>query len=170
MIDPNRKLFPADKNYILKQVQSELMDEVLAAGVEQAISNYLQKHNPMGLRDDAIEKIENYSYQRTTVLDEFYLELATIFRYFNHDNQLELLFDGRSHFEDFANEWRTTYLKWIDSFSKQPAFLKAILGATVYYPGEHGARLINNRLKSFINKYFNLKVYKYRGVMEYSVA
>ncbi len=170
MIDTNRKLFPADKNYILKQVQSELMDEVLAAGVKRAISNYVLKHNPMGIRDEAIDKIENYRYERTGVLDEFYLELAAIFRYFNHDNQLEILFDGRSHFEDFANEWRTSYLKWIDSFSNQPAFLKAFLGATVYYPGKHGAVLINNRLKAFINKYFNLKVYKYRGVLEYSVA
>jgi hypothetical protein len=146
------------------------MDELLASGVALALSNYLRLHNPMEIRDTVVDRIENYNYQKSGVLDEFYLELAAIFRYFNHDNQLELLFDGRSHYDEFSKQWRYTWMQWIDTFSNQPTFLKAMLGATVFYPGNHGGTLISNRLKVFLNKHFNVKVYKYRGVMEFSVA
>ena len=146
------------------------MDELLASGVALALSNYLRIHNPLGIRDDVIDRIEDYNYQKSGVLDEFYLELAAIFRYFNHDNQLELLFDGKSHHEEFSKQWRSCWMKWINTFSNQPMFLKAILGATVYYPGNQGGMLISNRLKVFLNKHFNVKVYKYRGVMKFSVA
>lgn len=165
MIHPHTKQFPADKNYILKQVQSDLKENVLATGIRRGIANYLQIHNPLGFRDATIDKIEGYRTDSPHALDEFYWELAAIYRYQNKENQLAFIFDGRSHYEVFTTEWEEAFCNFIDLCSTHPTFLKAFLGATVFYPGERDAVLVANRLVSFVNKKFSLKVYKYRGVV-----
>jgi hypothetical protein len=170
VIHPHVKQFPADKNYILKEVQSNLKTELLVLGVQRAISNYLSLFNPLGLKDETVIRIEAYQLDNNHALHEFYLELAAIYRYLNHGNQLELLFDGTSHYQVFASDWKLSFLDSIDQFSKHETFLKAFLGASVFYPGEQGGSMISNRLKSFLNKWFQLKVYKYWGVKDFQVA
>jgi len=170
LLHSDLKQFPADKNYILKEVQSDLMEISLEQITSRAISNYLRLYNPMGLRDSTIEKIEAYRLGSNHALNEFYLELAAIYRYLNHGNQLELLFDGSSHYDLFRVSWGECLIEWIDEFSLNETFLKAFLGATVYYQGEQSAELIRNRLRSFLNKRFQLKVYKNWGIREFEVA
>ena len=170
MIHPHFKQFPADKNYILKEVQADLMPRLLLSGTDKALANYLRLYNPLGLKDEVTEKIESYKLGEEHALYEFYLELAAIYRYQNHGNQLELLFSGKSHYEIFATEWEQSFLDAIDTFSLQETFLKSFLGATVFYPGVQGGELICNRMKSFLHKYYQLKVYKHWGVKEFQVA
>ena len=55
MIYANLKLFPKDKNYILKEVQSHFKTPLLTWAVELIIQKYLEMHNPMGIKDDTIE-------------------------------------------------------------------------------------------------------------------
>lgn len=169
MLHTNLKQFPADKNYILKEVQADLMEGLLKDITSRAISNYLKLYNPLGLRDETIEKIEAYQLAKHA-LSEFYLELAAIYRYINEGNQLEFMFDGRSHYELFEVSWTKCLLGWIDDFCLSESFLKTFLGATVYYQNEQSAELINNRLKSFLHKRFQLKVYKHRGIRDYQAA
>jgi len=59
---------------------------------------------------------------------------------------------------------------WIDEFCEYEHFVKAIIAGTVFYSNPQSAQLVAARLKLFINKFFNLKVYKYRGVQLYKVA
>ena len=149
-----------------------MMPKLLISGVDMALTNYLRLYNPLGFQDDLTEKIELYQLGvgDKHALHEFYFELAAIYRYQNHENQLELLFNGKSHFEIFALEWEQSFFEAMDKFSSQESFMKAFLGATVFYPGEHGAILICNRLKSFLHKYYQLKLYKNWGVKEFQVA
>ncbi len=170
LIHSGLKLFPNDKNYILKEVQFDLKETLLKLTVRKVIRNYMAFHNPLGLIDDTIEAMGNYRFSNKHVLDEFYFDLAAIYRYHNCDNQLELIFEGCSQYEKFAAGWETVFKSWIVDFCKYPHFLKAVLGATLFYPGRQGAQLINSRFKLFLSKHFNLKVYKHKGVMEVKSA
>lgn len=173
MISPYQKLFPADKNYILKHVQADLRESLISKVVYRVINNYLFNYNPMGLKDPAIEQIENYIHNPRRdgyALYEFYLELAVIYRYRNHDNQLEIMFEGADHYDMFATEWEKQLLEWTDEFCQHPHFVKAVIGGTVFYSNRHSADLVSGRLKTFLNKQFGLKVYKYRGVQAYKAA
>jgi len=57
LINPQLKQFPADKNYILKEVQANMMPKLLISGVDRAFANYLRLYNPLGFRDDLTDKI-----------------------------------------------------------------------------------------------------------------
>ena len=170
MIHPDLKLFPQDKNYILKEVQVDLKELLLKSAVGQVICDYIAFHNPLGLIDDTIKALGDYRFSNKHALDEFYFDLAAIYRYYNCDNQLELIFEGCSQYEKFATEWETIFKSWINDFCKYPHFLKAVLSATVFYTGSRGAQLISSRFKLYLSKYFHLKVYKYKGIMELKSA
>jgi len=174
LIHTNLKLFPKDKNYILKEVQSHFKESLLTSTVNIVIRKYLELHNPLGIRDDTVEAIESYDggggRGTTGSLDDFYYGLAAIYRYQNCDNQLELIFAGHTQFEKFSKEWQETYEYWITEFCQYAHFLRAVLGLTVFNPGPEGSILLGNRLKHLLSRHFNLRVYKYRGVIELKVA
>jgi hypothetical protein len=160
-----RKYFPFDKNYILKEAQLQLESELLLHLVEACKQTYLIRCNPLGLIDTSIEKILAHKGRDFSLLQEFYYDLAAIYRYQYGDNQLELLFDGTDHFTKFSNDWREAFRHWLHQFLKSEHFLKAILEATVFYPADRKAHLAANRLKSYYAQHFDLKVYKHRGIM-----
>ncbi len=164
------KLFPLDKNYILKEAQFVQRQELLTLLVKRAIQFYRQNHNPLGLVDDTIADINQSRAPRYNKLFEFYQDLAGIYRYLSPDNQLELMFDGRSQFDKFQEQWREQFLAWAEKFYQSPTFLRAVLEAAVLSEGEAKAQLAANRFKVFLAQHFNLKVYKYRGIQEFKSA
>lgn len=166
----HQKLFPLDKNYILKEAQLSAKQYLLDRLVQEVKSSYLLYCNPLGLEDDTILKIRNYKKYDTSLLEEFYDNLAGIYRYKFGSNQLEFLFDGKDHFEKYQEEWAEMFMEWIRSFCKEENFLKAILEVTIFYPEGRKALLAGNRLKTFITQQLYIKVYKYRGIVPLKIV
>ena len=165
-----QKLFPLDKNYILKEAQIATELQLLNKLVQEVISSYLFYCNPLGLEDDTVLKIKNSRHFKTAMLKDFYEILAGIYRYKFGSNQLELLFDGKDHFVKYQEDWSETFMDWIRDFSKDENFLKAILEVTIFYPEERKALLAGNRLKAYISQHLYIKVYKYKGIVPLKVS
>ncbi len=169
-LDKYNKLFPADKNYILKEAQIALKASLLDYTVDFAKSAYLRYFNPLGLEDDTILKIKAHQSSSNEHLEDFYVHLAGIFRYKYGDNQLEFLFDGTDHYDKYEQDWDSTYKAWLENFAPQLHFLKAVLEATVFYPKDRKAALACNRMKAFITQQFDLKLYRYKGIVAMKIA
>lgn len=165
-----QKLFPLDKNYILKEAQVATEKELLNRLVEEVRFSYLQYCNPLGLEDDTVLKIKNYNKFNTTRLEEFYEHLAGIYRFKFGSNQLELLFDGKDHFEKYQEDWSEIFIEWIRGFCREENFLKAILEVTIFYPEGRKALLAGNRLKTYISQQLYIKVYKYKGIVPLKIS
>ncbi len=160
----DRKLFPSDKNYILKEVQENQKDSLICHLVEYVKDFYLQVHNPLGLIDKTIIKIRDSSDYPIEPLYNFYYDLAAIYRYQYGEVQLEFIFDGRSQEEKYKAEWEGYFKKSIHEYCYNIHFLKAVLEITVFHPKDRIAHLAGNRMKYFIEQHFDLKVYRYRGI------
>lgn len=160
-----RKLFPLDKNYILQEAQAASKPYLLNALVEKVKACYLRYCNPLGLEDDTVLKIKNCIDYDTHLLADFYEHLAGIYRFKYGSNQLEFIFDGRSHLEKYQEEWEAAFMGWVLEFCSEENFLKAILEVTIFYPKGRKALLAGNRLKVFIAQQFYMKVYKRRGIV-----
>jgi len=170
LVDPTIKLFPADKNYILKEAQVSLKDVLIEKTAFRVLHAYRSHYNPLGIVDEFILTLENYTFESNPVLEGLYFDLAVYYRFQNADNQLELLFDGDSHFKKYSKDWEEAYLQWIDELCSNYYFIKTLIGATVFYPGPQAEVLLHSRIGAFLNKHFKLKIYKHRGIHEMSVA
>ena len=160
-----RLLFPQDKNYILKEAQENTREALLTELAESVRQTYLQHHNPLGLKDDTIEAICNCAKPVIENLENFYAELAGVYRYKIGSNQLEFIFSGKSHYEKYLDDWREAFEMWTEDFLTSRYFLRAVLEATILAPYERASLLASNRLKVYLSQYFQLKVYKYRGII-----
>jgi hypothetical protein len=165
-----RKLFPADKNYILREVQSSSRKALLRQLVELVKSNYLAQSNPLGLLDDTVLRIQRSRRFPYAAFDEFYGDLAALYRYWHGEVQLEFLFDGKSHYQKYQVEWREYFLEYSREFMKNRFFERAVLDIAVFHRDGRTARLAGSRLKYFLIQYFGIKVYKYRGIRLFSEA
>ncbi|MDN5216370.1 hypothetical protein QQ020_30155 [Fulvivirgaceae bacterium BMA12] len=166
----SRKYFLLDKNSLLKEVQAEKKAAFLHTLIEKVKTDYLRQCNPLGLVDDTVLSIQAYQSYDVKHLEEFYDLLSGIFRYQIGTNQLEFLFDGKTHYEKYLEDWESCFHNWMTKFCQQDRFLKAVLAVTVFYENEHSAILAENRLKYFISHYFGLKLYRYKGIMQMHVA
>jgi len=164
------KLFPHDKNYILREAQNSLEDMLLYWMVEFVKERYQIQNNPLGLVDDTILKIRKTKKYSLEQLEEFYSEIAAIYRYKNADNQLELLFDGTTHEERFRKDWEAAFKRWSNEFGQNPNFLRAVLEATIFFPKDRKAHLAGNRMKALTSQYFEMKVYKNKGLRRLKTA
>ena len=171
LVHQSRKniLFPQDKNYLLKEAMFVQKDDLLHHLVNTVKEYYQKVHNPLGLIDDTITKITN-SQISVKKLSEFYDDLAGIYRYKYGYNQLEINFDGIDHFEKFKLEWNNKFKQWILNFCTYKPFLKAVLEAAIFYPEHQKAELASSRFKVILAHFFELKVYKYKGINEFRVA
>lgn len=170
MVKYPHKLFKYDKNYLLKEAQKSSRDQLLKSMIDRVKDHYLTFHNPMGLIDSAIIKIKgsrNYNLQN---FEFFYNYLCGIYRFQNPDNQLEISFEGKPHLEIFKEQWEKAFLLWIDEFVKRENFIKAVLEATVFYCGSHKEIMAHQRMKNFLTSYFDIKLYKYKGLVAMKVA
>ena len=166
----DRKLFPKDKNYILKEAQTDASLFLLEKMRDIVIDMYFETFNPLRLHDDTTAAILKNAKADINNLLPFYYELAGIYRYKFGDNQLEFLFDGRSHYDKYSAEWKETFIAWIHELGNHKPFIRAILEATVLAHDNLRIELILQRLKILIAQVFEVKVYKYRGIQELSVA
>jgi len=160
-----RRLFPSDKNYILSAVQDEQKDKLLEYLVYYVKQYYLQNYNPLGLIDDTILEIKNAKSFPKYPFDEFYHDLAAIYRFKHGEVQLEFLFDGMTHYDKYKADWKRFFKQSIKSYCLNKFFIRAVLDISVFHKQDRVAYLAGDRLKYFLTNYFGMKVYKYRGIM-----
>lgn len=166
----SRNFFLLDKNYLLKQIQQENKTIYLDYLISEVKNAYLRNCNPLGLIDDTVLSIQSYQNYEIDHLEELYDLLSGIFRYQIGTNQLELLFDGKNHYDKYKEDWESCFKDWVSNFSGNERFLKLVLAITVFYHDEFNAILVKNRLKNFISSYFNLKIYRYKGLIKSDAA
>jgi hypothetical protein len=164
------KLFTLDKNYLLKEAQLQQKDHLLHELVNRVRNTYLREYNPLGLMDDVIEKLIQTNEPRLEPLVNFYFELAGIYRFKYGENQLEFLFDGMPHIEKYAKDWQRQFRRWTGQFYQQKHFMRAVLEGSILNADPQADHLIEIRLKYFLEQYFGLRIYKYRGIRKIQVA
>lgn len=162
----HRRLFQADKNHILMEAQAFQEEKLLRSMVDFVKQYYLKHYNPLGLVDDTILEIQKSSDFPIQEFEDFYHDLAAVYRFRHGEVQLGFLFDGSSHFEKYCEEWELYFKQNILAFCANKFFIKAVLDISVFHKHDRVASLAGGRLKYFLTNYFDLKIYKYRGIME----
>jgi hypothetical protein len=158
-----QKLFPMDKNYILRQAQSVMEEEMLDLMVFELKKSYTQLYNPLMLIDETYGKILDTHEFPKDRLRMIYRQLCGIYRYKNGNNQLELLFDGRSHIDKFKEDWHFHLSSWIKEMGKYDQYVKNILRMTLLFDTDSRAEWSENQCKAFINQFFELRIVKRKG-------
>jgi hypothetical protein len=167
MID---KLFPLDKNYILRQAQFVLEEELLDQMVYELKRSYTYLYNPLQLMDQTYAMILDTFQFPSDRVRLIYRQLSGIYRFKNRDNQLELLFDGRTHFDKFKEDWEACFIVWLRELGQHEQYVKTMLRMTLLYDTESRAEWAENHCKAFINQYFELKVVKRQGELRLKVG
>src|SRR5690606_1175952 len=161
-----QKLFPLDKNHIFRQAQSLLEERLLDLMLDELKIAYTMWYNPLGLMDDTYVQILNIRSFPKDRIRVIYEQLCGIYRYRYASNQLEFLFDGRSHLEKYQEEWVEQFLVWVKELGKQETYVKTMLRMTLLFDTDSRAEFSENRCKSFINEYFGVKVIKRKGQLK----
>ena len=161
------RLFLLDKNHILKQAQKDLKLELQALLIDKIKEGYFTLYNPLRLRDETTEVIEDFRPIHFSLFDELYDVLCGIYRFEIGDNQLELLFDGRNHYDKYIEDWKESFIQYADQLCTRQNFIIAGLELSVYYDPQRRSELAQNRMKLCVFNHFGLKVYKYKGLQKY---
>ena len=167
----HRKFFPRDKNYILEEAQLSLQNPLLTYLLDYVKVEHLLRNNPLGIMDDTFIKIQQHATEDLFQLEEFYLNLAGVFRYLYYsDNQLQLSFDGQDDFTRYQRQWSDQFKQWTKNFCRDENFRKAILELTVFYPQDYTPQMSGLRLSAYISKTFDLKIDAQKGILKKGVA
>lgn len=161
-----QKLFPLDKNHLFRQAQSLLEERLLEEMVVELRKAYTLWYNPLGLMDDTYVQILGNNKFPKDRISIIYEQLSGIYRYQYTSNQLEFLFDGRSHLEKYQDDWQMQLGLWLKELGKHESYVKTMLRMTLLYDTESRAEFAENRCKSFINDYFGVKVIKRKGQLK----
>lgn len=165
-----QKLFPLDKNYILRQAQSVLEEELIDRMIFELKRSYTLLYNPLCLMDPTYERIlDTFDFPRDRV-KMIYRQLCGIYRYKHGDNQLEFLFDGRTHFEKFQEDWSEALIHYVQRLGNHEQYVKTLLRMTILFDTESRAEWAENHCKAFINQFFELKVVKRQGELRLKVG
>ncbi|EIM77186.1 hypothetical protein A3SI_07859 [Nitritalea halalkaliphila LW7] len=160
------KLFPLDKNYILRQAQSAMLEQGIGLMKEEIIRSYVAYFNPLQLPESTYTTIITREEVPEASLSLLYAQLSGIYRLRFGSNQLELLFDGRSHFEKFQDDWTAALRLWMRQLGQDPAFIKSCLRLSFLYEHEQQAIWAENQAKRLINTFFEVKIIKRKGELK----
>lgn len=166
----NAKLFTLDKNFLLKEAQIQIKENLLVDLVKKVKKIYLTDYNPLGLIDKTIETIRRCHHPGIEFMERFYFEMAGVYRFKYGENQLEFIFDGSSHHDKYKKDWMKTFRRWTEDFCKYPHFIRTILEGSILSPGPELHSNLEIRLKLFLEQYFKLRVYKYHGIKKIRAA
>ena len=164
------RLFTLDKNYLLKQAQEQLREYLLNELVHQVRNIYIREYNPLGIIDSTIEQVSHPKSFDIEFLNHFYYELSGIYRYKHGENQLEILFDGSTHFDKYLRDWKRAFHRWTHEFMEQRHFLRAVLEGAFLKPDPSTYHLVEVRLKLMMESYFGLRIYVYHGIRRIHAA
>ncbi|WP_057936836.1 hypothetical protein [Algoriphagus resistens] len=165
-----QKLFPLDKNYILRQAQSVLEEELIDRMIFELKRSYTSLYNPLQLMDTTYAQIlDTFEFPRERVR-MIYRQLCGIYRYKHGDNQLEMLFDGRTHLEKFQDDWSVAFISYVRELGIHGQYVKTMLRMTLLFDTESRAEWAENHCKAFINQHFECKVVKRQGELRMKVG
>lgn len=156
--------FEKDKNIILKAAQEVNFEKLSKLMASIVIDSYTTLFNPLGLVDDTYQRILDYQFDNTSELKGIYDNLGVAYRYKYGDNQLEIIWDGMSHEEKYAEEWSKTFKNWVNELSVNPNFVKGILQLSVFNDGDKNVIFVKNGLKAIINDFFEIKIVTRKGL------
>ena len=165
-----RKFFAFDKNYLLEEAQLLVQNDLLAALLEKVKDRYFILHNPLGLDDSLSIRIDRFRLRNKMPLNDFYQNLAGIYRYKYGQNQLEFLWNGADHIEKYKSEWTGFFEEATDKFCAGDLFIQAVLDLTVFLPENRNAQLAESRMNHFMLQHFDVRIHKQRGIVEMKVA
>lgn len=126
---------------------------------------FLEINNPLGLMDSFAVRIEGNSNTALDPLYPFYEIISAVYRLQKGTNQLEILWNGKDHEDQYAEEWKAAFRDWTESFFRDNIFLQAVLDLTVFYPSNGQPQLAENRMQAFILRRFDLKWHKSKGML-----
>ena len=132
--------------------------------------SYTFLFNPLQIMDQTYSKIINSKEFPLDRLRLIYRQLCGIYRFRNGNNQLELLFDGRTHFEKFQEDWKVALMDYLTQLGQHEQYVKTMLRMTLLYDTETRAEWAENNCKSFINQFFDLKIIKRQGELRLKVS
>lgn len=165
-----QKLFPLDKNYILRQAQSELEEDLIDRMVFELKRSYTLLYNPLRLMDQTYAQIlDTFEFPRDRVR-LIYRQLCGVYRFKHGDNQLEMLFDGRTHLDKFKEDWSAALIGYVQELGIYEQYVKTMLRMTLLFDSESRAEWAENHCKGFINQHFELKVVKRHGELKLKIG
>ncbi|MEO9872693.1 hypothetical protein [Ekhidna sp.] len=151
------KYFTQDKNYLLKSVQAFSKEVLLKDWLDQVLSAYSLQHNPMGLEDDFIIELRKKITIGKNLIEDNYDILAAVYRHNHADNQLEIMWDGRSHMEAYDTDWKAMYDKWIAQLSMVKEIQRSIIKYAVSEGGiDH--TFLKQAVRRAILSHFNMRM------------
>lgn len=162
------KFFPLDKNYLLERAQLRTEHRLLRQLFGRVQQHYTWRFNPLGLNDPTSERIGAYPANDLALLHTFYVRLAGVYRYKFGCSQLEILWDGSDHEQEYQKSWSRFFLETIEGFCRNELFIRAVLDLTVFRQ-EPAPALLSNRMNHFLSQAFALKIGK-TGIREVRVA
>jgi len=166
-----RKFFPADKNYLLKEAQSNIEDELRNQLMGMIRKLYFAQFNPLGIEDDFVISLKSASIGHDDFLEKPYEVLAALYRYQYGDNQLELLWDGTSHLSYYEDQWKAKYRDWlIEICMNKPSFTRALIKFIFNLDNQMNSEFIERYLCTSILEHFGFKLYKKKGLISIQSA
>ena len=162
------KQFQNDKNYILKNIQTECRNEFLMNLIRKSVNAYEQKSNSLKLNDSISNYLKKNNIKDFNNLNFFYRKLSAIYRFKYGETQLSFLWDGRSHEDYYKERWRSFFTVETEKLINNISILKMILSVTVFNLGKDRILSSQYKLSSYIRKNFNAQVFKRKGVINYS--
>lgn len=151
------KYFSQDKNYLLKSVQAFSKEILLDQWLQQILASYSIQHNPMGLEDDFMLELKQKISQAKGLLEDNYNIIAAIYRHNHADNQLEIMWDGRSHMEAYDSDWKEMYSNWIQKLSLIKDVQRPIIKYAVSESGIDHTFLTHSIRRAILSQ-FNLRM------------
>ena len=151
------KYFPQDKNYLLKSVQAFSKEILLDSWLQQVLISYSLQHNPMGLEDDFIIELKSKISRSKDLIEGNYDILAAIYRHNHADNQLEIMWDGRSHMEAYDSEWKEMFGIWIKNLSLIKEIQRPVIKFAVSDGGVNDI-FLRHSIRKAILTHFNLRM------------
>ena len=140
--------------------------ELQARLIDLVNEGYYTLFNPLRLPDETTDQIDDFKPNHLSFFDELYDVLAGIYRYQLGDNQLELLFDGRSHYEMYMSDWPKAFDEYVNELCTKKNFVLAGLELSVFHDASKRIELAQNRMKVSIFDHFGLRIYKYKGIQK----
>ena len=162
----NQKFFPADKNYILKEAQEASRESLIQWLFEELKARYLLHFNPLGLEDELTIKIRACEMAGLSVCNVFYQKLAIIYRYRFGSNQLEFMFDGKSHLERYQEEWFKIFKVWTLELFEDAQLVKIWMHGLIFHSDDpFKIESVSGRVRSVIERHFSMKLDKRKGLL-----
>lgn len=147
------------------QAQEDMRKALLKGMVDMVKKNYEAYYNPLGLVDDTILQIRQSKRYPVEPFLDFYHDLSVIYRYKFGEIQLEFIWDGRSHYQKYCDDWQAYFIQSVNELCQSESFIKVVLAISVFMKPGTRDKLVKARLKNLLTQRYDLKISKQKGLI-----